>query len=69
MFDTIKDAVDWSKEVGEIEISPADKNVFRIAHAIHIAYVKGQLSAAENEVLPDDVEDKEKELEILRNEF
>jgi len=69
MFDTVGDAVEFAKETGEVEISPADKNVFRLAMAIYIAYTKGQLSAAENEVLPNDVEDLEKRLEDLRSEY
>ena len=47
MFNTVGEAVEFIREYGKINISPADKNVFHIALAIQRAHTKGQYEGAD----------------------
>jgi len=43
MFGTVGDAATFIATMGEMQISYANKDLFKIAHALNIAYNKGML--------------------------
>jgi len=66
MFDTVGDAVRFAKIMGEVDISPADKNLFKFAAAIDIAYNKGRLEVVSERIDPDSIAELEECLRIGR---
>ncbi len=66
MFDTVGDAVRFCKIIGEFEISPVDKDLFKIAAALDIAYNKGRLEIVSEKIDPDSIAELEDLLRVSR---